>query len=922
MKRPLIPLLILPLLAPLAGAQERTTGFLPPTAEQQAWMDENMVKVTNVLPNRLALQRVAAERQKSQKLSSTAKPVAPAEDGAEIVGFKGAAPAKAAKPSNLTASLMAYPRAVDNSAESWFPPIGSQGGLGSCAVFSSAYYTMTSQVARTRGWNVKSGNNPAQLFSPRFVYNMINGGGNNGTHYSTAYEYMIALGSATYADFPYNGVDCTSWPTDAAVWRQALNYRMSQSGFITGIENETGLAKAKQMLADGYIFNFSAAVGAYNYTNLSNDPATTADDGFFAAGVPFSRRDVVSYCKAGVVDHAMTIVGYNDDLWCDINGNGSVDSGEKGALRLANSWGTGYRDGGFTWVSYDSLKKVSAVAGGYSGPRQDAVADGQLWWMSARQSYTPSMVAEITVTHGKRNQMILDVGRGPSSSATPAKMGRLSGLANKGGSWSFNGTTTPVAATFVLDCTDLMASGTGNRWFASLSDNTAGDPGAFTSVRFVNGNGAVTVAGSTTPGGGLPKSVDNTIVHAYADDVDQAVIPVIPVTPVTPVGPDGYIWCVGEGGSFTLPGECNVAYGANGKFTYSLNRSGTVSFSNGNFVDPIQGVYKSGFYKPLSSKIGPAGFTWCSGEFSGFTLPGLSDVAFGSNGKFTYLTNRTGAISFNASTFGTDPNPNVLKSGFYRLVSSIVPPAGYTWCAGEGGSFTLPGASDVAYGANGMFNFVQNRTGVVTFNPSAFGGDPNNGILKSGFYKLLTPSNTPVGPAGYTWCSAEFGTFTLPGVCDLAYGANGAFVYKTGRSGTVTFNTGYFGFDPIHGVTKSGFYKRTLTSGVLLADAKNLANSNSAASSKVNGVESAIKSGLTKAGGSVGTCNGKVITFKKRPTASGTGNLTYQIEVSSDLGKKDPWTKVDSTQTDSEITAKLPKTRRQVFARLCVKIKP
>ena len=37
----------------------------------------------------------------------------------------------------------------------------------------------------------------------------------------------------------------------------------------------------------------------------------------------------------------MTVLGYNDDIWVDINNNGIVDTGER-AFRIANSWGTGW----------------------------------------------------------------------------------------------------------------------------------------------------------------------------------------------------------------------------------------------------------------------------------------------------------------------------------------------------------------------------------------------------------------------------------------------------------------------------------------------------------------------------------------------------------------------------------------------------
>ena len=211
--------------------------------------------------------------------------------------------------------------------------------------------------------------------------------------------------------------------------------------------------------------------------------------------------------------------------------------------------------------------------------------------------------------------------------------------------------------------------------------------------------------------------------------------------------------------------------------------------------------------RPAWDPVGPLGFTFCTGQDGGYTLASQGDVAFGANGKFNYFPAWTGGINFNVSTFG-DPCVGVYKCGFYRLNSSIIPPAGYTYCAAESGAFFLPGASDVAYGSHGNFRYLHNKIGSVYFSTSTF-GDPNIGVLKGGFYKRRPFSTAPVGPAGYTWCSMENGSFTLPGICDVAYGANGKFVYKSGKSRTVTFNNSTYGPDPIGGVAKSGFYKQT-----------------------------------------------------------------------------------------------------------------
>ena len=40
--------------------------------------------------------------------------------------------------------------------------------------------------------------------------------------------------------------------------------------------------------------------------------------------------------------HAVTIVGYDDNKYCDVNGNGIIEECEKGAFNVANSWGTTY----------------------------------------------------------------------------------------------------------------------------------------------------------------------------------------------------------------------------------------------------------------------------------------------------------------------------------------------------------------------------------------------------------------------------------------------------------------------------------------------------------------------------------------------------------------------------------------------------
>ncbi|MEV0459580.1 family 43 glycosylhydrolase [Catellatospora methionotrophica] len=121
-------------------------------------------------------------------------------------------------------------------------------------------------------------------------------------------------------------------------------------------------------------------------------------------------------------------------------------------------------------------------------------------------------------------------------------------------------------------------------------------------------------------------------------------------------------------------------------------------------------------------------------------------------------------------------------------------PAGYTYCAGEGGTCTFTGTRSVAYGAGG-YRYVT-ATGTTPCGIVAFGGDPAVGVLKSCY---LAPAG---GPSGYTSCAGEGGTCSFTGTRTVAYGSAGSFAYRV-ASGTTACGVAAFGRDPLPGVLKS-----------------------------------------------------------------------------------------------------------------------
>ena len=265
-----------------------------------------------------------------------------------------------------------------------------------------------------------------------------------------------------------------------------------------------------------------------------------------------------------------------------------------------------------------------------------------------------------------------------------------------------------------------------------------------------------------------------------------------------PVGPDGYTYVADEDESFTFTETVDVAYGANGQFNYMYGVTGTITFDNATFGDPIFGVAKAGFYRS-AAPVGPDGYTYVADEDESFTFTETVDVAYGANGQFNYMYGVTGTITFDNATFG-DPIFGVAKAGFYRNAAPVGPDT-YTYIADEDESVTFTETVDVAYGANGQFNYMYGVTGTITFDNATF-GDPIFGVAKAGFYR----SAAPVGPDGYTYVADEDESFTFTETVDVAYGANGQFNYMYGVTGTITFDNATFG-DPIFGVAKAGFYK-------------------------------------------------------------------------------------------------------------------
>lgn len=472
------------------------TGAVRPNAAQWAWGEANLIKTRKVKLNPLGLGRVNEHRQKKSLPPLRPEPEKLAAPGEEVMATASGEPDVVA-----LAGASALPASVDNSTLKYFPPIRSQGSLGSCAQFSAVYYTLTHMTALARDWDAKNGGD-SYRFSPKWTYNMLNGGANVGTWHYDAYAIAMKHGLATWAEFPYDS-DYRAWCLNPAVWKNAINVRSAQAGKVLDVDTDTGLEKLKELLNNGYVLNFATYINSWLWKGISDDLSTPDDDQYVGRKCAY----MVNGTSGG---HAMTIVGYNDNIWVDINGDGSVQSSEKGGLRIANSWGTSWNEAGFAWVSYNALRTRNPAY----------TSEGLFWydeatWATARPSYAPEIVAEFTLSHLKRSQLVISLGLGTSSDSVPTTTWYPTKvLYYAGGPYAFNGTTTACDGTFYFDFTDIAPalSAGAQRYFLRVYDNTTGDPAAVKSWKLVD-----LLNNTDVPGAGLPQTVDAGQLYAYVD---------------------------------------------------------------------------------------------------------------------------------------------------------------------------------------------------------------------------------------------------------------------------------------------------------------------------------------------------------------------------------------------------------------------
>ncbi len=280
-------------------------------------------------------------------------------------------------PHAATAAGLAFPRAVDNSALPAFPPLFDQGDLESCTAVVSTYYQLTHAIGLERGWD-QSRLSDASRFSPAWIYNLTNGGANLGVSLSRAYLALAEHGAVTLESLPYRGSppaagESLSNPESPGLRDQALVNRIARFGVVAASDADLYLAELRRLLLKGHLLTGSTAIEGWNRATVATPPGELP-------GRHVGEKICTEIDPRAPVGHAITIVGYDDDIWVDLDGDGLPGPGERGAFKIVNSWGTRDWNAGFRWLHYSAVARRVAPESGELA-RRGAFWGDRVYWL-------------------------------------------------------------------------------------------------------------------------------------------------------------------------------------------------------------------------------------------------------------------------------------------------------------------------------------------------------------------------------------------------------------------------------------------------------------------------------------------------------------------------------------------------------------
>lgn len=297
------------------------------------------------------------------------------------------------------------PDHVNNAETPYFPAVFNQDG-GSCGSASRIGYMFTYEINAFRKADARK---PENIYPTHFTWLLTNSNsGKEGMARANGVPNSRIYGGTTYSKI-FGNQDCSSaefgWMQGYDQWYAAMFNRISHNSFSPyGLDTEEGRELVKNWLWNhngdkdfgaGGICGIGVA-SACKQGEIADDPQGINKK----AGV--TGMKYVTRWGDGV-DHALTIVGYDDRIVFDLDSNkvyGEKDKDECGAWIIVNSWGNGWANKGFIYCPYKYSFPVRQREGGAWKPE----------FYHVRKDYRPKRTLKLKMQYSRRSEIKLSVG--------------------------------------------------------------------------------------------------------------------------------------------------------------------------------------------------------------------------------------------------------------------------------------------------------------------------------------------------------------------------------------------------------------------------------------------------------------------------------------------------------------------------------
>jgi hypothetical protein len=360
------------------------------------------------------------------------------------------------------------PDHVYNYRNPEFPPTFSQIG-GCCSAASGIGYCYTYETNVLRQVSATSADN---LCAYGFIYDIVNGGADNGIWYYDAWETTKKTGCVSKTDFgnvledDSHGLKESKWANGYLKYHNAFSQCVDSSYYIIKVGTDSGLTRLKQWMFDHGRGDKKGGVAVFSW--IATHYFST-----IPAGMPDAGKKILTSIGSGdVTEHAMTFAGYDDRI--------GPSSSELGAVLLQNSWGNSYGDSGRCWVPYKFLQQA-----------QTGIYNNQVYVIDVRKHQVKADY-KISITHNQRNQIQLMAGLSNSpSAAAPTTSAAYNKWAfnYSGGAWPMEGNGGSSTLEIGLDVSDYYGQMTGNQATFFLIINSKGGTGTINSFSLMDYSG-------------------------------------------------------------------------------------------------------------------------------------------------------------------------------------------------------------------------------------------------------------------------------------------------------------------------------------------------------------------------------------------------------------------------------------------------